>query len=172
MPTVLNPAQLRTALPDLHTTLHLPGLEQPVEICRDPWGIPHIRAATEGDLFFAQGFATAQDRLWQMDFDRHQALGRWAEWAGPAGVARDRLLRASGMAQTAQADLRVASPQAQRMAEVYAQGVNAFLATTRSLPIEYTLLEEKPEPWEAWHCHKSCVPSRKPASADRTRRSS
>lgn len=152
MPASLSPAQLRAALPDLHTTLHLAGLEQPVEICRDAWGIPHIRAATEGDLFFAQGFATAQDRLWQMDFDRHQALGRWAEWAGPAGLARDRLLRAAGMGQAARADLQVSGPEAQRMVEAYARGVNAFIETTRVLPVEYTLLEEKPAPWEAWHC--------------------
>lgn len=152
MPAALSPAQLRVALPDLHTTLQLAGLAQPVEICRDAWGIPHIRAATEEDLFFAQGFATAQDRLWQMDFDRHQALGRWAEWAGQAGLARDQLLRAAGMGQAARADLQVSSPQAQRMAQAYALGVNAFIETTQALPVEYTLLEEKPEPWEAWHC--------------------
>ncbi|MCC7261847.1 MAG: penicillin acylase family protein [Candidatus Latescibacteria bacterium] len=148
----IDPQQLRAALPDLHTTLKLAGLAQPVEVWRDAWGIPHIRAANEVDLYFAQGFATAQDRLWQMDFDRHQALGRWAEWAGEAGLARDRLLRASGMAQAARADLAVCSPEAQRMVEAYARGVNAFIETTQALPVEYTLLEEKPEPWQAWHC--------------------
>ena len=66
---------LKSALPDVTTPLRLPGLEQAVEIIRDPWGIPHIKAENERDLFFAQGFATAQDRLWQMDADRHQALG-------------------------------------------------------------------------------------------------
>jgi penicillin amidase len=152
MPAALRPEQLRAALPDLRTPLRLHGLEKPVEICRDPWGIPHIRAAAEQDLFFAQGFATAQDRLWQMDFDRHQALGRWGEWAGQAGLARDRMLRASGMGLAAQADLQVCSPAAQRMAAAYAQGVNAFIESTRALPVEYTLLEEKPEPWEPWHC--------------------
>ena len=110
----IDPQQLRAALPDLHTTLKLAGLAQPVGVWRDDWGIPHIRAGNEADLFFAQGFATAQDRLWQMDYDRHQALGRWAEWAGEVGLARDRLLRASGMAQAARADLQVSSPQAQR----------------------------------------------------------
>ncbi len=152
MPLTLGSEQLHVALPDLHTTLKLAGLAQPVEVWRDPWGIPHIRAAGEEDLFFAQGFATAQDRLWQMDFDRHQALGRWAEWAGKVGLARDRLLRASGMGQAARADLAVCSPEAQRMVEAYARGVNAFIESTRSLPVEYTLLGEKPEPWEAWHC--------------------
>lgn len=151
MPALL-PEQLRAALPDLHTPVKLAGLRQPVQLWRDPWGIPHIRASGEEDLFFAQGFATAQDRLWQMDYDRRQALGRWAEWAGPAGLDRDRLLRASGMGQAAKADLAVSSPAAQRMVAAYVRGVNAFIATTRSLPVEYTLLGEKPEPWEDWHC--------------------
>lgn len=152
MPALLTPQDLRAALPDVQRTLRLPGLEKPVEICRDPWGIPHIRAAVERDLFFAQGFATAQDRLWQMDFDRRQALGRWAEWAGPAGVARDRLLRAADMGRAAQADCRAASPQARAMAEAYAEGVNVFIKTTAALPVEYSLLGEAPEPWEDWHC--------------------
>jgi penicillin amidase len=152
MSTALSPAHLREALPDLHTPVKLAGLRQPAQIWRDPWGIPHVRAAGEEDLFFAQGFATAQDRLWQMDYDRHQALGRWAEWAGPVGLNRDRLLRASGMGLAARADLKAASPEAQRMVAAYARGVNAFIETTRSLPVEYTLLEEQPEPWEDWHC--------------------
>lgn len=152
MSVAFRPEQLRAALPDLRTSLKLAGLAQPVEVWRDAWGIPHIRAASEADLYFAQGFATAQDRLWQMDFDRHQALGRWAEWAGAAGLARDRLLRAAGMGQAARADLAVSSPEAQGMAEAYARGVNAFIATSQALPVEYALLEEQPEPWEAWHC--------------------
>ena len=73
---------LQAALPDLESTQCCEGLEKTVTIHRDPWGIPHIQAAGEADMFFAQGFATAQDRLWHMDFDRHQALGRWSEWAG------------------------------------------------------------------------------------------
>ena len=84
--------------------MRLPGLVAPATVFRDGWGIPHIRAQSEWDLFFAQGFATAQDRLWQMDFDRHQALGRWSELAGASGVARDRLLRAAGMERTARLD--------------------------------------------------------------------
>ena len=73
---------LQAALPDLESTQCCAGLEKTVTIHRDPWGIPHIQAESEADLFFAQGFVTAQDRLWHMDFDRHQALGRWSEWAG------------------------------------------------------------------------------------------
>ena len=143
---------LRDALPDVETTLSLPGLTETVQVYRDRWGIPHLRAGCEWDLFFAQGFATAQDRLGHMDADRHQALGRWSEFVGPAGLARDRLLRAAGMGRTAKNDLEVCGAEAREMVRAYTAGVNAFIATTRALPIEYTLLETEPEPWEDWHC--------------------
>jgi penicillin amidase len=146
MPVQIAAEDLKAALPDTTSTLSLPGLEQLVEIYRDPWGIPHIRAQNEWDLFFGQGFATAQDRLWHMDFDRHQALGRWAEFAGAGGVERDRLLRAAGMGRTARLDYQASGPQAKAMVDAYAAGVNAFLDTTRSLPIEYTILEHHPIP--------------------------
>ena len=143
---------LRSALPDLTTTMRLPELGAAVDVYRDRWGIPHIRAENEADLFFAQGFATAQDRLWHMDFDRHQALGRWSEYAGAGGVERDRLLRAAGMGRTAKLDYKLASPAAKSMIDSYTAGVNAFLDTTRTLPIEYRLLDARPERWENWHC--------------------
>ena len=143
---------LQAALPDVNTTQHLQALENTVIIHRDPWGIPHIKADCEADLYFAQGFATAQDRLWHMDFDRHQALGRWSEFAGPQGLARDRLLRAAGMGRTAQLDYDASSSAARAMIDAYTTGVNAFIETTKNLPIEYALLERQPEPWQSWHC--------------------
>src|SRR5215831_20313618 len=145
-------ADLQAALPDVTSTLHLPGLHRPVTICRDHWGIPHIRAENEHDAFFAQGFVTAQDRLWQMDYDRQRALGRWAEWAGPVALPEDRLMRTFRLERAARADLAVSSPAAQAMLASYTAGVNAFIATTRALPIEYTILDTTPQPWEAWHC--------------------
>ncbi|MDE0299864.1 MAG: penicillin acylase family protein [Candidatus Poribacteria bacterium] len=143
---------LRSCLPDLTTTMRLPELGAAVDVYRDQWGIPHIRAESEADLFFAQGFVTAQDRLWHMDFDRHQALGRWSEYAGSGGVERDRLLRAAGMGRTAKLDYKLASPAAKSMVDAFTAGVNAFLDTTRTLPIEYKLLDARPERWENWHC--------------------
>ena len=143
---------LQAALPDVTTTLQLAGLEASVAIYRDRWGIPHIKAESENDLFFAQGFATAQDRLWHMDADRHQALGRWAELVGPGGLARDRLLRAAGMGRTAKLDYEAASLEAKAMIDAYTAGVNAFLDTAQALPIEYKILDQRPERWENWHC--------------------
>ena len=108
MPVELTEADLAAALPDVTATLRLSGLIDSVAICRDRWGIPHVRAENEHDLFFAQGFATAQDRLWHMDYDRHRALGRWAEIAGADGVDQDRLLRTAGMGRTARLDYEAA----------------------------------------------------------------
>ncbi len=152
MAVEITDSDLKAALPDVTSPMRLGGLETPVEVYRDRWGVPHIRAENERDLFFAQGFATAQDRLWHMDFDRHQALGRWAEFAGPDGVARDRLLRAAGMGRTAVLDYEAAGDEARGMVDAYTAGVNAFLDTTETLPIEYTILEQTPERWENWHC--------------------
>ena len=75
MSVPLSAADLTAALPDVTSTLQATGLLAPVEIVRDTWGIPHVRAQSEHDVFFAQGFVTAQDRLWQMDYDRQRALG-------------------------------------------------------------------------------------------------
>lgn len=152
MPKPITPADLQAALPDVTSTLTVAGLQQAVDIIRDPWGVPHIRAANAHDAFFAQGLVTAQDRMWHMDYDRHRALGRWSEFAGAAGLAEDRLMRTLRLEQAAKADYQVCSRDARAMLDAYTDGVNAFLATTRSLPIEYTLLDAAPEAWEAWHC--------------------
>lgn len=143
---------LQRSLPDVTSTQPLSGLSGHVDVFRDNWGIPHIRAQSSDDLFFAQGFVTAQDRLWHMDADRHQALGRWAEWVGPPGVGKDSLLRAAGMGRTARLDYQVCSDESRAMIDAYTAGVNAFIDTTKALPIEYRLLEETPEAWESWHC--------------------
>ena len=143
---------LEAALPDVVSTIRVSGLEHAVEVARDGWGIPHIRAASVHDAFFAQGFVTAQDRLWHMDYDRHRALGRWSEFAGASGLGEDRLMRTFGVERVAKADLAVSSDDAQAMLEAYADGVNAFIGTTRSLPVEYRTLDASAEPWQPWHC--------------------
>ena len=148
----LTPSELQNALPDVTSTLKLPGLEKPVEVCRDRWGVPHVRAENEHDAFFAQGFVTAQDRLWHMDYDRFRALGRWAEFAGPDALPEDRLMRRLRVERAARMDMEVTSPAARDMLAAYSDGVNAFLACTRALPVEYRLLQAEPEPWEPWHC--------------------
>ena len=145
-------SDLHKSLPDVESTQSLSGLDDSVTVHRDAWGIPHIQASTSADLFFAQGFVTAQDRLWHMDYDRHRALGRWSEWVGGDGVEADRLLRAAGMGRTAKLDYDLSGDAAREMIDAYTAGVNAFIETTRTLPIEYTILDATPEPWESWHC--------------------
>lgn len=148
----LTPSDLQNALPDVTSMLGLPGLEKPVEICRDRWGVPHLRAQSEHDAFFTQGFVMAQDRLWHMDYDRHRALGRWAEFAGSGALQEDRLMRRFRVERAARMDMEVTSQAARDMLAAYTDGVNTFLASTRTLPVEYELLQMDPEPWEPWHC--------------------
>ena len=141
---------LKAALPDLGGTIRLPGLEQTVEIIRDQFGIPHIRAQSLQDAFFAQGFTQAQDRLWQMDYDRRRAVGRWAEWAGPAWIDQDKLMRRLGLNASAQADYAAFDADTRAVFDAYAAGVNAFIDSTTTLPVEYDLVGARPAPWQPW----------------------
>ena len=148
---MVRPEHFDAALPNLTGTLNLSGLEGPVTVYRDRWGIPHVQATSTQDVFFAQGFVTAQDRLWHMDWDRRRALGRWAEIAGPSGVEQDKMMRRFRLAASAKADFEVVAPETRAMLENYAQGVNAFINTSSKLPIEYQIIGSAPEPWESWH---------------------
>jgi len=141
----------RTAspLPPVDGVLELAGLEAPVTIVRDRWGVPHIRAAGAGDAFFAVGYVHAQDRLWQMDAARRRAVGRYAEWAGPTAVATDVLSRRLDIEGASRRDTAALNTETGIMLERYAAGVNAFIAGG-ILPVEYTLLETEPELWEPW----------------------
>ena len=142
-------------------TDHLPDMERPVrhrsissgaEVHRDSWGVPHIRSDDLYDLFFAQGYATAQDRLWQMDSDRLGGLGRASEYLGDSRVELDKLVRRRDFRRVAAADYDVCSDDAKTALDAYADGVNAFIDGPDPLPFEYSLLETKPERWEPWHC--------------------
>ncbi|HEX2037214.1 MAG TPA: penicillin acylase family protein, partial [Chloroflexota bacterium] len=120
-------------------------------IRRDRCGVAHVKGAGERDLWFGQGFASAQDRLWQMEYDRRRAAGRWAEVAGPGAVAADVLARRLQLVRASQADVEAMSPPTRAMFEAYAAGVNAFLESGRPLPPEYELSGIEPEPWQPWH---------------------
>lgn len=135
-------------LPKINGTVRVKGLKGKVEVVRDHWGVPHIYAETEEDLFFAQGYVHAQDRLWQMEFHRRLASGTLAEIAGGMALEVDRFARIIGFRRAAQADLALLGEQTLRYLEAYSQGVNSFIETHRSrLPLEFTLLWHKPTPW-------------------------
>ena len=122
MNDTLTQKDLAAALPDVRSTMTFDGLDSPVEVYRDPWGIPHIRAENSADMFFAQGFATAQDRMFHMDYDRMRCLGRWSEYAGARGLESDRLMRRRGFERASKADYDVCSSEARTMLDAYSAG--------------------------------------------------
>jgi penicillin amidase len=143
---------LKSFLPDLTRTHKLAGLDGPVTILRDAHGIPHIHARTSHDAFFGQGFATAQDRLWQMDYDRRRAHGRWSEVIGAEGLAGDRQMRCFRVRRATEEQYPRLQAATKAMLEAYTDGVNAFIASTDAWAAEFAATGIEPEPWEAQHC--------------------
>lgn len=137
------------ALPQVTGNIPIAGLSAPVEVLRDADGVPHVRASTAGDALCALGYLHAQDRLWQMEFQRRLGHGRLAEVLGPAALPNDRLFRTVGFTGNARAMWAGTSPEARALVEAYVRGINAFLDTHAGarLPVEFTLLGVTPEPW-------------------------
>src|SRR5574337_1711994 len=109
--------------------LEVAGLQAQVSVIRDRWGVPHIYAQNEEDLFFAQGYVTAQDRLWQMDLTRRAGAGRLSEILGRVTLNADKTVRTLGFARHAKAAAQKLSSSSRKLAEAYAQGVNEFINT-------------------------------------------
>ena len=134
-------------------TIAMLDLRDPVTVRRDERGIPYIEAKNNEDLYFAQGYATASDRLWQMDLLRRTERGELAEvlGAGPNNIAleQDKQHRTLGFAQVVDAELAQASVESRVLLEAYARGVNAYIASldARTLPPEFQILQYKPKPW-------------------------
>lgn len=130
-------------------SIALPSLRDKVTIRRDERGIPFIDAASETDLYFAQGYATASDRLWQMDFLRRTARGQLAEVFGPGAVDVDKLHRTYGFTLVAEKLLARASAKTREVLESYARGVNAFIkqCDAKLLPLEFQVLKYQPREW-------------------------
>ncbi|MGC2792466.1 MAG: penicillin acylase family protein, partial [Candidatus Sulfotelmatobacter sp.] len=140
----------RSALPQLDGNLALKGLSAPVKVTRDSHGVPAIEAATLEDLFLAQGYVTAQDRLWQMDIMRRFAAGELSEILGEDTLKIDREQRILGLRAAARKSLQMASARDRVYFDAYARGVNAFIEShTGSLPVEFRILKYRPKPWQA-----------------------
>ena len=139
------------SLAQIDGALTLAGLQAPVEVLRDEWGIPHIYAQNDHDLFFAQGYVMAQDRLWQMEMWRRWHEGRLAEIYGPAALPYDqrtRLMMYRGPFDAS--EWTNYHPDAERIFTAYADGVNAYLEENRNnLPVEFQLTGVVPDPWTA-----------------------
>ena len=140
----------RLALPQVDGEARLPGLSAPVTVRRDGLGVPHLQASSLPDLMRAQGYVTAQDRMWQMDLLRRRAEGQLAEAFGSAALVADRDVRTLGLGDAARRALPQVPSDLRVLIDAYADGVNAWLSTHGdSLPLEFRLLRYAPRPWEA-----------------------
>jgi len=143
---------LKSSLPDTTSEVQTKYIRSDVSIMRDTHGIPHVSASNSYDAFFGQGFATAQDRLWHMEFDRRKAFGRWAELVGKSGLDSDITMRHFQIESSVQKDLVELNAETISMLEAYSDGVNSFIDTTSTLPVEYKLTNSNPEPWSPKDC--------------------
>ena len=133
--------------------LAIAGLKADAEILVDPWGIAHLRAADEDDLFFVQGFNAARDRLWQIDLWRKRGLGRLAAHFGPGYLAQDQASRAFLYRGDMQREFSSYAPDARAICTAFANGVNSYIGLTEReperLPLEFGLTATRPERWVA-----------------------
>ena len=144
-------ALLHRSAPRRTGTLQVPGLQEQVDVYADDRGVRHIYANNLHDLYMAQGYITAQDRLWTMDLHRRVASGRLAEMFGPEMVELDQHFRTLGMHRAAAASILLHSRETSEALAAYAEGVNAFIAERRP-PMEYSLLRCHPEAWTSSDC--------------------
>lgn len=145
------------ALSQIRGTIKVAGLEKPVNVLRDRWGVAHIYAENEHDLFFAQGYVVSQDRLFQMEVWKRSGQGRLAEILGQSALQRDvsaRLLRYTG---NMDAEYASYSPDTKEILTAFTDGINAYIAERMKpggpgLPIEFQIAGFKPEPWKPEDC--------------------
>lgn len=142
----------RQGLPDYNSEVMLEGMSGEVTVYRDSYGIPHISAANEADLYRATGYVMAQDRLWQMDLFRRVTAGRLSEIFGPDLLDTDLLMRALRIPEKSALVLERQDLEVRTALDNFADGVNQYLEQQRkNLPLEFTLLGYRPENWEAGH---------------------
>jgi len=131
--------------------LDLPGLKEAVQVVWDDLRIPHIFARNDHDLYLAQGYVMARDRLWQMEFIARYAGGRLSEIVGPRALDQDRYHRRIGMMFAAENFLKGLEGEAELRAslEAFGDGVNAYIRSLgkAEYPLEYKILDYAPEAW-------------------------
>ena len=138
---------MAAALPQIDGTIQAAGLHAPVTVSRDPHGVPTITAANLPDLLFAQGYTTAGDRLWQMDGLRRHAAGALAEILGSSMLEHDRRQRFLQIRAAADRAVAQLPPDQLAQLQAYANGVNAYIGTHRTLPLQFRMLGYAPAPW-------------------------
>ena len=140
-------ALLRASLPKLDGEQRVPGLESPVKITADRYGIPTIVAHSRMDAMLALGYVTARDRLWQIDILRRRAAGRLSEILGKRALGVDRRQRTIGFARAAKAIAANLPEDQKEILHSYASGINAYIKAAKVLPFEFLILRYQPEPW-------------------------
>jgi penicillin amidase len=150
-------AQAKAARAQLSGELHIPGLRRPVSVVRDKWGVAHIYAVNQHDLFFAQGVVAAQDRLFQMEMWKRSGQGRLAEVLGPTAVERDIEARKLRYRGAMDAEYASYAPDAQSILTAFTDGINAYIRLVEApggpgLPIEFRLAGFHPDFWRPSDC--------------------
>lgn len=144
----LAPEQLKSVgLPQIEGRLTVSGLDGLVTVVRDRWGCPHIDAQSEHDVWFAQGFCHAQDRLWQLERTRRFARGTLSEILGEPLIPVDQYYRRLGIRRVAERDWPLLNQEARDLLQAFSDGVNAAIASMSQLPPEFVVLDLEPEPW-------------------------
>lgn len=134
-------------------SIAVPGLKQPVEVLRDKWGVPHIYAQNTHDLFFAQGYIAATDRLWQIDLWRRAGTGKLAEVLGPSALRRDRLARAVQYRGDWDAEWQGYGPETKAIATAFTDGINAYIRSLQGKrPLEFRIAGYDPGLWIPEDC--------------------
>lgn len=139
------------SLPVVQGKLNITGLEKEVTVWRDASGVPHIEAQNEHDLYMAQGYVTAQDRMFQMDLSRRQASGQLSEVVGAKAIDRDKFFRAFSLRRAAEVSLGAYSKESRQVLQWYADGVNKYIKHAKaasSLPVEFAILGYEPAEWQ------------------------
>ena len=142
----------RLPIPDYTGTINIKGLNKPVEVRTDEHGVPHIFAENDQDLFFAQGYITARERMFQMDLTRLAGRGELSTVFGDKTVKTDRYFKTLGFYRAAEAAYGELSPASKLAVDAYTRGVNAYLDMVEHLPREYVILGAKPVPWKPADC--------------------
>jgi len=138
--------QLQQRLPSYDGSLQT-DLSADVQIDRDRWGIPHVYASNDQDLFSGFGLAMAQDRLFQLDYLRRKASGQLAEVLGPEAIESDCVARTVGLANIARREWETLGQETQNVLEAFTHGINIVIEQSATLPIEFDLLDYRPTPW-------------------------
>jgi penicillin amidase len=146
-------SKAREVLAQIKGEMQVPGLREPVEVLRDRWGIPHIYAHNTDDLFFAQGFVAAQDRLFQMDMWRRVGVGETAEVLGRKGLEGDRFARLLKYRGDMEREWSSYGPDTRRIVTAFTRGINAWIDHIgKRLPIEFQILGITPKKWQPEDC--------------------